>query len=448
MNGVSYTRDTIAAIATAPGRGGIGIIRVSGPGVIKVAEALTGRLPEPRYATFTPFRDEDGTVIDQGIALYFKGPDSFTGEDVIEFQGHGGPVVLDLLLNRVVSAGARIAEPGEFSKRAFLNDKIDLAQAEAIADLISSGTREAARSAMRSLAGVFSERVHQLLVSVTELRVYVEAAIDFPEEEIDFLSDANVLQQLKTIDRAFIKLLEEATEGALLSEGASVVLTGRPNAGKSSLMNLMTGRETSIVTEIPGTTRDIVNETLQLDGIPLRLVDTAGIRETQDLIETEGVRRAEQATAQADLVIAMVDATEENWLSDLRALGERSGGITVRVCNKVDLLESEPAWPDDVIPVSVKTGEGIERLKEQLKRCLGIEGSSESGFTARSRHVDALRRAAAAVARGQDLLELEQAGELLAEELRICQQCLSEITGEFSADDLLGEIFSSFCVGK
>lgn len=444
----SYTQDTIAAIATAPGRGGIGIVRVSGPLAADIAVMVTGLQPAPRLATFAAFRDEAGAVLDQGLLIYFNAPASFTGEDVIEFQGHGSPVVLDMLLNRIVSCGARIAEPGEFSKRAFLNGKIDLAQAEAIADLIQSGTREAALGAMRSLEGAFSRRINELLAQVIELRVYVEAAIDFPDEEIDFLSDDRVTARLALIVSNFAELQEETKEGALLMEGASVVLIGKPNVGKSSLMNLMTGRETSIVTEIPGTTRDVVDAVLQLDGIPLRLIDTAGIRQTEDVIESEGVRRAVMAIEQADLVIAMTDASSATLAADLAEVAVQAGPEAVLVCNKTDLLKSLPEMPPQVIPVSVKAGAGIDRLKATLRHRLGVEGRHESRFTARRRHLDALRRAAEAVLAGQQQLRDAQAGELLAEELRACQRSLSEITGEFTADDLLGEIFSSFCVGK
>lgn len=452
--GAGYVKDTISAIATAPGRGGIGIVRISGPLVAKIAEKVLGRLPQPRYATFANFRDDNLDAIDQGIGLYFPGPDSFTGEDVLELQGHGGPVVLDMLLNRVVRLGARIAEPGEFSQRAFLNDKLDLAQAEAIADLIDSGTQLAARGAMRSLQGQFSRRIGELLAKVIELRVFVEAAIDFPEEEIDFLADNRVASRLVDITEQLREIIDEANIGTLLTEGAAVVLIGKPNAGKSSLMNAMTGRDTSIVTHIPGTTRDIVDETLQLDGIPLKLVDTAGIRESIDEIETEGVRRAVMAMEQADLVLALVDASQslEKRDQDLAELEDLCGGVKarsmVKVFNKIDLLDDHKPSVSGLIEVSAKTGEGMDQLKSHLKYLLGVKGSTESGFTARSRHLSALNRALSAVEIGESALRTSQAGELLAEELKHCQQSLGEITGDFSADDLLGEIFSTFCIGK
>ena len=445
-----YVRDTIAAIATAPGRGGIGIVRVSGPDAVSVATAVTGLVPETRYATYCRFKGADGETIDEGIALYFKGPDSFTGEDVLELQGHGGPVVLDMLLNRVLETGVRIAEPGEFTQRAFLNDKIDLAQAEAIADLIDSGTQLAARGAMRSLQGEFSRRISRLLTRVIELRIYVEAAIDFPEEEIDFLSDDRIESQLREVKRTLMLILDEAHAGALLSEGASVVLVGKPNAGKSSLMNAMTGRETSIVTHIPGTTRDIVHESLQLDGIPLRMIDTAGIRESTDVVESEGVRRAVKAVQEADLVIALVDASlaPAEWQADLAELDELLHGDAIVVFNKIDLLEPGQELPSRGLAVSVKTGEGMAPLKAALKRQLGVEAELEGGFTARTRHLNALSAALVAIEAGEAALVELAAGELLAEELNECQKALGRITGEFTADDLLGEIFSSFCIGK
>ena len=445
-----YVRDTIAAVATAPGRGGIGIVRVSGPDVVSVATAVTGLVPEPRYAAYCRFKGADGATIDEGIALYFKGPDSFTGEDVLELQGHGGPVVLDMLLNRILETGVRIAEPGEFTQRAFLNDKIDLAQAEAIADLIDSGTQLAARGAMRSLQGEFSRRISRLLTRVIELRIYVEAAIDFPEEEIDFLSDERIESQLHEVKRTLMLILDEAHAGALLSEGASVVLVGKPNAGKSSLMNAMTGRETSIVTHIPGTTRDIVHESLQLDGIPLRMIDTAGIRESTDVVESEGVRRAVKAVQEADLVVALVDASlaPAERQADLAELDELLHGDAIVVFNKIDLLEPGQELPPRGLAVSVKTGEGMAPLKAALKRQLGVEAELEGGFTARTRHLNALSAALVAIEAGEAALVELAAGELLAEELSECQKALGRITGEFTADDLLGEIFSSFCIGK
>jgi tRNA modification GTPase len=439
-----YIKDTIAARATAPGRGGIGIVRVSGPGVKEISRQILGELPEPRLATYSDFSDGED-VIDQGIALYFNAPGSFTGEDVLELQGHGGPVVLEMLLNRVINLGARIAAPGEFSQRAYLNDKMDLAQAEAIADLINSSTEAAARGAVRSLQGEFSTRINQLVAKVIELRVFVEASIDFPEEEIDFLSDERIEVQLAEVYQELDKVLAETSHGALLVEGASVVLMGKPNAGKSSLMNLLTGRDTSIVTDIPGTTRDVVNETLQLDGIPLRLVDTAGIRNSLDEIEAEGVKRALAAGEEADLVIAVVDASEPDANKQAESLLEDRR--TVVVFNKIDLVADTDLLIDG-IQMSAKTGLGLQGLKDQLKKRLGLSLNEGSGFTARNRHIIALGYGREALAAASSLLIEQRAGELVAEELRVCQQNLSEITGEFTADDLLGEIFGSFCIGK
>ena len=439
-----YIKDTIAARATAPGRGGIGIVRVSGPGVKEISRQILGELPEPRLATYSDFSDGED-VIDQGIALYFNAPGSFTGEDVLELQGHGGPVVLEMLLNRVINLGARIAAPGEFSQRAYLNDKMDLAQAEAIADLINSSTEAAARGAVRSLQGEFSTRINQLVAKVIELRVFVEASIDFPEEEIDFLSDERIEVQLAEVYQELDKVLDETSHGALLVEGASVVLMGKPNAGKSSLMNLLTGRDTSIVTDIPGTTRDVVNETLQLDGIPLRLVDTAGIRNSLDEIEAEGVKRALAAGEEADLVIAVVDASEPDANKQAESLLEDRR--TVVVFNKIDLVADTDLLIDG-IQMSAKTGLGLQGLKDQLKKRLGLSLNEGSGFTARNRHIIALGYGREALAAASSLLIEQRAGELVAEELRVCQQNLSEITGEFTADDLLGEIFGSFCIGK
>ena len=443
----AYTKDTIAAIATAPGRGGIGIVRVSGAIASRIAESIVGTCPEPRLATLAEFRASSGKTLDRGIVLYFKAPNSFTGEDVLELQGHGGPVVLDMVLSQALELGARLAEPGEFSKRAFLNDKLDLAQAEAVSDLINSGTRQAAAGAMRSLQGRLSDFVGGLISDVMKLRVHVEAAIDFSEEEIDFLNDKKIKGQLQDILAKLTRVLSEAETGVLLSEGAAVVLVGKPNAGKSSLMNRFTGRETSIVTNLPGTTRDIVEEQLHIDGIPLQVTDTAGIQEGTDVIEAEGVRRAITTYEQADLALVIVDASLENPEIDLQELSALSDVETIAVYNKMDLVGGLPL-PAGVLAISARTGFGMEQLKAAIKSRLTVETVVESGFTARTRHVSALQRALTAVERGALQLETNSAVELLAEELKLCQACLSEITGEFSADALLGEIFSSFCIGK
>ena len=443
----AYPEDTITAVATAPGRAGIGIVRVSGPDSRNIAQALLGLCPEPRLATLADFKDSDGLVLDQGIALFFEAPHSFTGEDVLELQGHGGPVVLDMVLTRVLELGARMANPGEFSQRAFLNDKLDLAQAEAISDLIDSGTRQAAAGAMRSLQGQFSSFVNELIAEVINVRVHVEAAMDFPEEEIDFLADDRISTQLRDIRQSLQRLLSEAETGRLLSDGASVVLLGKPNAGKSSLMNRLTGTDASIVTAVPGTTRDIVEQQLQIDGIPLQIIDTAGIRKSGDEIEAEGVRRAMVASDRADLAIVVVDASLPDASFDLDELSGLTNVDTLVVYNKVDLLR-DPNLPDDVLGVSALTGSGMESLKLAIKTRLGVETPVESGFTSRTRHLTALRAAMKSLDTGLQQLEIDRAGELLAEELKACQGCLSEITGEFTADDLLGEIFSSFCIGK
>ncbi len=439
-----YIKDTIAARATPSGRGGIGIIRVSGPGVTQIGRQILGTMPTPRLATYSEFSDGKG-VIDQGIALYFNAPNSFTGEEVLELQGHGGPVVLEMLLNRVVNLGARIAGPGEFSQRAYLNEKIDLTQAEAVADLINSSTEAAARGAVRSLQGEFSTRINALVSQVVALRVFVEASIDFPEEEIDFLSDKKIELQLAEVFQEIDEVLDETSHGALLVEGASVVLMGKPNAGKSSLMNLLTGRNTSIVTDVPGTTRDVVNETLQLDGIPLRLLDTAGIRDSFDKIEAEGVKRALAAGEEADLVIAVVDASDADVMKQAESLLEDPR--TVVVLNKVDLVADTDMLTSG-IQMSAKTGLGLQTLKDQLKERLGLSLIVGSGFTARNRHIIALGYGRDALVAARSLLIEERAGELVAEAPRVCQQNLSEITGQYTSDDLLGDIFRSFCTGK
>ena len=439
-----YRQDTIAARATAAGHAGVGIVRVSGPRIKEISRQILGGLPEPRVATYSHFLDGKNTI-DTGIAIYFKSPESFTGEDILELQGHGGPVVLEVLLNKVLSLGARLAAPGEFSQRAFLNDKIDLVQAEAIADLINSRTEAAAMGAVRSLRGEFSALINKLVQMVINLRVVIEASLDFPEEEIDFLSDERVEYELAEVLSALDAVLEETNHGALLVEGANVVLMGKPNVGKSSLMNLLTGRDTSIVTNIPGTTRDVVNETLQLDGIPLKLIDTAGIRESNDLIEAEGVKRAMAAKQDADLVIAVVDSTDPDKMLHAESLGNNDK--TIVVFNKIDLV-AEQADLNSEITISAKTGQGLQNFKDQLKKRLGLSLKVGSGFSARARHISSLLKGKEALIKAQSLLVTHREGELVAEELRICQQNLSEITGEFSADDLLGEIFSSFCIGK
>ncbi|MFM5857217.1 tRNA uridine-5-carboxymethylaminomethyl(34) synthesis GTPase MnmE [Aeromonas rivipollensis] len=452
------TTDTIVAQATAPGRGGVGIVRVSGPAAERVAEIVLGRLPRVRYAEYLPFKDEQGQPLDQGIALLFKAPNSFTGEDVLELQGHGGPVILDMLIRRILQIeGIRPARPGEFSERAFLNDKLDLAQAEAIADLIEASSEQAARSAMHSLQGQFSGKIQQLVESLTRLRIYVEAAIDFPDEEIDFLSDGKVAGDLYAIMAELDDVRGEAKQGALLREGMKVVIAGRPNAGKSSLLNALAGRESAIVTEIAGTTRDVLREHIHLDGMPLHIIDTAGLRDTQDKVEQIGIERAWAEIEQADRVLFMVDGTttdavdpREIWPEFVDRLPKKIGLTVVR--NKADLtgedLEPSQELGHAVYRISAKTELGLPALREHLKQCMGFQGNTEGGFMARRRHLDALERAAERLLVAREQLEVFVAGELVAEELRLAQESLSEITGEFSSDDLLGRIFSSFCIGK
>ncbi|MDO6680842.1 MULTISPECIES: tRNA uridine-5-carboxymethylaminomethyl(34) synthesis GTPase MnmE [unclassified Oceanobacter] len=458
-------QDTIAAIATAPGRGGVGIVRVSGAAAQTIAERVIGYQPRPRHAHYGALKAASGDVLDEGITLFFPGPHSFTGEDVVEFQGHGGPVVLDLLLNELVSQGCRLARPGEFSERAFLNDKLDLAQAEAIADLIDSASEQAARCALRSLQGEFSRRIQQLLDQLIELRIYVEAAMDFPEEEIDFLSDGKVAAKLVTVMAALEQVLAEATRGSILREGMTVVIAGRPNAGKSSLLNALAGHERAIVTDIAGTTRDVLKEHIQIDGMPLHVVDTAGLRDAPDEVERIGIQRAWDEIRQADRILLMMDATSDQHSPEqlLHALYDeqglatetdaliRSGRLTV-IRNKIDLanetagLDNQGPFP--VLRISARQQLGIDALRQHLKQVMGFDAGGEGGFLARRRHLDALERARIALQQGQQQLSGLAAGELLAEDLRDAQKALGEITGEFSADDLLGKIFGSFCIGK
>ena len=437
--------DTIVAAATPPGVGGVGIVRISGSEAPRIGERILGELPQARVAELRSFAGADGEPVDKGIALYFPSPGSYTGESVIELHGHGGPTVMALLVEAAVANGARLAEPGEFSKRAFLNDKLDLAQAEAIADLIQSGTAQAARAALRSLSGDFSRAVNELVAQLTDLRVHVEAAIDFPEEEIDFLSDEKLLQRIDDCAAAFDKLLATATVGRVLRDGYQVVLVGKPNAGKSSLMNRLSGEETAIVTEIAGTTRDILRERIDIDGLAVELVDTAGLRDNPDIIEQEGIRRAREAMANADAVLWIQDATDK--ATD--EIGERvaEGVPIVVVRNKIDLVDDHTD-SDEAICLSATTGAGLDALREEIRRLAGYKNLGEGALTARRRHVDALRRAADHFETGRTALNETRAGELLAEELRLAQQALGEITGTVSSDDLLGRIFADFCIGK
>jgi tRNA modification GTPase len=451
MHGISS--DTIAAIATAPGRGGVGIVRISGTAVPEMAVTLLGSLPPPRQAHLQVFRDAEGAPIDTGLALYFAAPASFTGEHVLELHGHGGPVVLELLLTRVLSLGARAARPGEFSERAFLNGKIDLAQAEAIADLIESPTSQAARAAIRSLEGEFSRQIQALTASLTQVRVYVEAAMDFPDEEIDFLSDARLHQQLQTLRSDFERLLRQARQGHLLRDGITLVIAGRPNAGKSSLLNTLSGRDSAIVTDIPGTTRDVLREHIELDGLPLHLVDTAGLQRSDDPVELAGMARARSAMQNADRVLLVVDDTVGWTSADDEIVRQLPDYVAcTRVYNKIDLSGRSAGRVRDqaspALAISLHSGAGIDELRNFLKDSVGYQDYTGGGFSARQRHLDALRRASLALESGISQLEQHHAGELLAEELRHAQAALGEITGEVSSEELLGKIFSNFCIGK
>lgn len=444
--------DTIAAIATPPGRGGVGIVRASGPAVREIAATLLGHVPAPRRVAFKRFTDSHGAELDSGLALFFPAPRSFTGEDVLELHAHGGPVVLALLLTRVCELGARLARPGEFSQRAFLNDKLDLVQAEAIADLIDSGSEQAARAALRSLRGEFSARVHALVEALIELRSHVEAALDFPDEELDFLADGKVAERLRDIGTRLDRLLGAANQGSLLRAGLTVVIAGRPNAGKSSLLNRLAGHDAAIVTEIPGTTRDLLREHIHLDGLPLHVIDTAGLRESSDAVEQEGVRRAWEAIRSADRVLLVVDDTQGLAAEDRGILERLPAKLPVTVVyNKIDLSGRPPQCAGQGKPaqvaLSARTGAGLDLLRAHLRQAVGYESLGEDGFLARRRHVEALERAHHHLQLAGQRLG-ERAGELLAEELRLAQQALGEITGEFTSEDLLSRIFSSFCIGK
>jgi len=449
QNPAPRSPDTIAAIATAPGRGGVGVVRVSGASLGAFAFELCGREPKPRTARFTRFLDAEERVIDEGILLYFSAPASFTGEDVLELQGHGGPVVMQMLLERCLQLGARLAEPGEFTRRAFLNGKLDLAQAESVADLIEASTAAAARSAVRSLSGRFSEEVHRIVDALIDLRMLVEATLDFPEEEIDFLESARALPRLDAIRAQVEELLDRARQGALLRSGLNVVLVGEPNVGKSSLLNQLAGEDRAIVTEIAGTTRDALRETIQIEGIPLHIIDTAGLRETVDTVERIGIERTWREIERADVILRLVDAVQGEPSDDDidRRLPPSVQRITV--VNKIDLVglaagRSEVAGRIR-LQVSARSGEGVELVRQELLRIAGWHAHGEDVILARERHLTALRKALAHVIEAGGQLG---ALELFAEELRLAQEQLGEITGEFTADELLGVIFSRFCIGK
>lgn len=444
------TADLIAAVATAPGRGGIGIVRLSGADLDLVARQLTGFLPRPRRASLARFLDGSGEEIDEGILLYFPAPHSFTGEDVLELQGHGGPVVMQLLLRRCLELGARLAEPGEFTRRAYLNDKMDLAQAEAVADLIEASTAAAARFAVRSLSGEFSRAVRELVERLIALRTLVEATLDFPEEEIDFLRQSDATGRLDGLTVEVRKLLGGARQGSLLRSGLQIVLAGQPNVGKSSLLNRLAGEERAIVTAIPGTTRDALRETIQIHGIPLHVVDTAGLRETEDEVEQMGVARSWQEIERADVVLHLLDARVGMTPEDREIAFRLPHDVEqIVLYNKCDLIDRFPARAEEKgrlsLWISAKTGAGIDILKSELLRVAGWQDGMEDVFLARERHLIALEKA---------LMHLMEAAtrterlELLAEELRLAQEALSQISGEFTPDDLIGEIFSRFCIGK
>jgi tRNA modification GTPase len=454
--------DTIAAIASPAGRGAIGVIRVSGPLVPQIAACILGSLPAPRQARLSSFLDAQGKSVDEGLALYFPAPASYTGEHVLELHGHGGALIVDMVLQRLLELGCRMARPGEFSERAFLNGKIDIAQAEAIADLIDAGTTAAARAAVRSLQGEFSARITDLKSRITALRSYVEAAIDFPDEEIDFLSDNALRERLDAVFAAFESITTAARQGALLREGLHVVIAGKPNAGKSSLLNRLAGDEVAIVTDVPGTTRDVLRQQVHLDGLPLNLVDTAGLRATVDVVEVEGVRRARNEMARADRVLYIVDAANPTaaagagdtdssaWALDLEQL---PAGIPVTVVfNKIDLTGSSARLDEESAPprvfLSARTGAGLDLLRTHLKAAVGYRETESGALAARRRHLDALNRARQHVQNAADTLSTTRAFELFAEDLRLAQHALGEITGEFTSDDLLSEIFGSFCIGK
>lgn len=447
--------DTIAAQATAVGQGGVGIIRVSGALVPEILQQMVGKLPSPRSAHFSAFKSPSGAILDEGLVIYFPGPNSFTGEDVAEFQGHGGQIVLNSVLQCIIGHGARLARPGEFSERAFLNNKLDLAQAEAVADLIAANSEQAARAAMRSLQGEFSAAVHGIVNHLIALRTYVEAAMDFPDEEIDFLTDERVADQLSTLHQQLLKLKAQAGQGLMLRDGIRLAIAGVPNVGKSSLLNRLTGEDTAIVTPIEGTTRDVLKADITIEGVAFQIVDTAGIRATEDCVEQEGIKRAQQEIQRADVMILVVDHNKSQDLEQpfadlIHDFATRKRLVIVR--NKIDLTNIEPKTllQDDArsVLISAKTGAGIAELKQALLQTIGYNGNAEGTFTARSRHIRALDKALQHLNTGIQQLNEFQAADLLAEELRLTQNALNEITGEFRADDLLGKIFSTFCIGK
>lgn len=455
--------DTIVAPATPPGRGGVAVLRVSGPATMQVIDTIIQKKLSPRLANLAHIRDDDGSVIDEVLAIYFPNPASFTGEDVLEIHCHGGPVIVDSIMSRCLASGCRLAKPGEFTERAFLNDKMDLIQAEAVADMIDAHSKHAAKAAMQSLQGHFSTRINTLNTQVIQLRMYVEAAIDFPEEEIDFLADESLHQKLKLITEEFVHILSAAQSGKVLREGIKLVIVGLPNAGKSSLINALVEREIAIVTHIEGTTRDLLREEISINGLPVQIVDTAGIRDANDIVESIGIDRAWDEVQEADLVILLRDATQVNEvilnsldLSDWELASDIQNRIPtsshlILVNNKIDSLQVEPLTITkdiNILPISAKFGMGIEKLKTLIHELSGYHNLGESSVLARKRHIECIENAQRHVGLGVAHLKNSRAGELLAEELRLAHQYLSQMTGEFTSDDLLGEIFSNFCIGK
>jgi tRNA modification GTPase len=447
---LSPNADTIAAVATAQGRGGVGVVRISGRNVQALANGILGSLPKPRHATYGNFLDDRGDVLDQGIALYFPAPHSYTGEEVLELQGHGGPAVLQLLLQRCLDLGARLAQPGEFTRRAFLNDKLDLAQAESVADLIDANTAEAAKSAMRSLRGEFSAAIHVLVADLIRLRMMVEAMLDFPEEEVDMIDLERRDALLSSIQLKLKHTLNSAKQGSLLREGANVVIAGQPNVGKSSLLNLLSGEELALVSDTPGTTRDVIRQVIQVRGVPLHIMDTAGLRQSQDEVENMGIARTHQTLSRADLILLLLDANQGMTAGDEEILAGLPAEIPrLLVYNKTDLLAGKATANAEMhepsVFVSAKTGEGLEDLLSKLLDAVGWNDQESGAFMARERHLRALQLAQVHLSQAQTVLVT---AELFAEELRLTQNALNEITGEFTSDDLLGEIFSRFCIGK
>jgi tRNA modification GTPase len=444
--------DTIVARATPAGRGGIAVTRISGPLVTAIATAMLKKMPAPRHAMFSSFYNAEKIPLDEGVAIFYPGPNTATGEDVLELQGHASPAVVDMVIREVLKNGARMARPGEFSERSFLNDKLDLAQVEAISDLIDACSEQAARAALRSLQGEFSRQIHTLVEALIHLRQYVEAAIDFAEEEIDFLADQQVAAELSAALTALQRIEDSASQGSLLRDGVVIVIAGKPNVGKSSLLNCLSGKDSAIVTDIPGTTRDVLRELITQDGMPLHIIDTAGLHDSYDPVEQEGIRRARAEIAKADLLLVVTDVAqpEEDYTQFIPDVPKKTAVIIAR--NKIDLTQEEPSLKKvgdkTVIALSAKENLGLDLLKNHIKACVGFHADGEGVFSARRRHLDALARAKQSLLQGQQQLENHRAGELLAEDLRQAQQALGEITGEFHSDDLLGRIFSSFCVGK